>query len=507
MNTKQLLNEWRSFLKESTSEVDDVEIKGTKLTVYHLTGVEKIEKNIVKVKTTPVPVSFKYDASTSNRASNILRNLKKGGRSRQLADKKSSASIEFNAVRDILGDPYTKGTGFIPGGGDMYGKALYTCYKFNPNIARVYGDLCLKFEVDINNYLIFFEDLAKQIHGEDWRVEDQVKKILKAKGYNFDDAFDKSDINQNSLHTLIKKILVNCSVQTREIINKSYLNDADMTSGAALRFAKLAGKNNMRILFDGIIFRGKRDGPVCVIYDPINDAKLTKIGRINTIGEESKVSWSNSLREFFGDLANLTPDVDFQTMNAIGEENYTDDDSNNVNYEYEYDEELYDLDEFTLEILRLNSDKTDVYYEENLKRAILDGFSYLNKNPTYYLKTTSAKKFIDAFIKTSDTINLYDPVIKHVFVKLLDVDKYKNDIEFCKNLAQRLYEPYSMYDVWSYTHAPAENEVQMKLARHPSTTVRKALLNNPDLNSKVLEFLTDDKDEEISSTAKSKVRS
>ena len=39
----------------------------------------------------------------------------------------------------------------MSGGGKMYGKGLYTCYEFNPKIARTYGDVILRFEVDLTN--------------------------------------------------------------------------------------------------------------------------------------------------------------------------------------------------------------------------------------------------------------------------------------------------------------------------------------------------------------------
>ena len=507
MNTKQLLNEWRSFLNES--KTDDVELKGTILSVYHLSGIDKISKNSDKDKLKSDPMQYQQSIVRNNddsnsRSSKIIDRLKKGERKRLASDKRTTLTTEFEAVRDILSDPFTIGSGFTPGPGAMYGRALYTCYKFNPNISHVYGNLCLKFEVDISNYLIFFEDLAKQIHGEDWRIEDQVRKVLKSKGYDLDAEVDDSNITQVTLRVLINDIIKFSKSHTEKIIGKSYLNDNDITSGTALRFAKLAKKRNMPLLFDGIIFRGGRDGPVCVVYDPKNDARLAKLGRIRKVNDSINVFWADSLREFFGDLAKYTYDIDFQTMNDIANETNSDDIEKRINYVY--DEPLDVLDDFTETIIRLRYDKTDFYAEEKVRNAVLDGFGYLNKGPIQNLETTSAKKFIETFIETFAIINIIEVSIKSVFVKLLNIDKYKNNINFCKKLASNSYEPSVKYDDWSYTHAPVENEVQMTLAQHPSVIVRKELLYNPDLNHKVLEFLADDKDEEISRVALSKLK-
>lgn len=512
MNTKQLLNDWRSFLNESESSESssnevNVELKGTKLSVYHLSGVDKISRNSVKDKLESEPMQYQQNISSSNhdsesRARKIVDKLKKGGRKRSLVDKKSTLSTEFDAVRGVLGDPFTKGTGFRPGSGAMYGKALYACYKFNPEIAHVYGNLCLKFEVDISNFIIFFEDLAKQIHGDDWRIEDQVRKVLKARGYDFDAEVD--NITKISLRILINDIIRYSQSCTESIIGKSYLNDSDLTSGLALRFTKVAKKVNMPLLFDGIIFRGGRDGPVCVSYDPENDAKLTKLGRINKSGSDVSVFWSDNLSDFFGDLAKYTYDIDFQTMNDIADENHVEDSSKRINYVF--DEKLHVLESFTETIRRSRYDTSDFYAEEKVQRAVLDGFGYLNKGPIYNLETTSAKRFIETFIETFAIINIIEPSVKSVFVKLLNIDKYKNNINFCKKLASNSYEPSIKYDTWSYTHAPVENEVQMKLAQHPSSLVRKELLNNSDLSRKVLEFLADDKDEEIARMAGTKLK-
>lgn len=488
MDTKQLLNEWRRFLVESASSDINIELNGTKLSVYHLTGINKIGNRINNKELSPI-----INKNPGDRVSDILYNLNKKERNRYQIQQSRKLAIEFNVVRNILSDPYTKGTGFDPGAGDMYGRALYTCYKFNPDIAKIYGDICLKFEVDISNYIIFFEDLAKQIHGVDWRLEDQVAKALTAKGYDFKKEIDKDDFTQNSLRDLINNIVRRSVSQNKEIEDKSYLNDEDITSDTALRFTKIAKKNNMQTLFDGIIFRGDRDGPVCVVYNPTQKARLVKLGRIIDNEGNITVKWSNNLREFFGDEAKNTPDVDFQTMNDIVDETHTDDSLEKINYVY--DEVLHDLEFITSDLKSLNIDTSDHYELEDL---ILSGFDFLNEGPKQYLETTSAKNFIDTFMEKSPYhIYISSNAMKNVLINLLSLSKYINNIKLCQSLAERI--------VVSNMSSQDEYKIQLILAQHDSPLVRSALLDNSELHQKALELLAQDSDTQISKNAAKKL--
>ena len=112
------------------------------------------------------------------RAKAVLRNLKKSGFKKYYTDINSLQGKAYTLANSVKTDPYSTGSNFMAGGGKMYGKGLYTCYEFNPKIARTYGDVILRFEVDLTNYMIFTEDIAKKIHGEDYRLEDQLKLIL-----------------------------------------------------------------------------------------------------------------------------------------------------------------------------------------------------------------------------------------------------------------------------------------------------------------------------------------
>ena len=171
-----------------------------KAIVYHLTGSPWKEGSsypeLTKLRNKDVDLEYK-------RASDYLFHT-------PVEELLSSDKIqEFNSFRsksigeegysDFLGTPqgkahfiasslykdiYSGGSSFRAGSGAAYGKGLSACYELNPKIASRYGDVILKFEVDISNFLIFVEDIAKDIHGENYRLEDQFASILERKGFD-----------------------------------------------------------------------------------------------------------------------------------------------------------------------------------------------------------------------------------------------------------------------------------------------------------------------------------
>ena len=88
------------------------------------------------------------------RADAIKRNLKRSGFKKYYTDINSLQGKAYTLANSVKTDPYSTGSNFMAGGGKMYGKGLYTCYEFNPKIARTYGDVILRFEVDLTNYMI-----------------------------------------------------------------------------------------------------------------------------------------------------------------------------------------------------------------------------------------------------------------------------------------------------------------------------------------------------------------
>ena len=307
-------------LKENflIKENKGIELRGNKLSVYHLTGAKKFKDYSSYVKDTEKPFKPSKPRKVKDRARNII-NRVTYDKARRGATTQSKSDIEFQGITELLADPYTVGTGFKPGFGDMYGPGLYTCYDFNPTIVHLYGDICFKFEVDISNYIIFFEDLAKQIHGDKWKIEDQIEKL-------FDEKF--SSLAKDELFAETKEDLKQyCTSLTQRITGTSYLVDdpsnKNLTSSSAFGFTRYVMGNYthkyLTSVIDGIIFRGDHDGPVCVVYNPQRKAKVVELGRV--VGKD--VEWHSNVASFFPDQK-LALDIDFETLNDIAQENDVD---------------------------------------------------------------------------------------------------------------------------------------------------------------------------------------
>ena len=155
-----------------------------KLICYHLTSHRKwaqynprIDDQLRKPERTGKEKTISVD---DNRAKKLLKVLHNKNKDSTV----TKSDIEEEVIADIMSDPYTDSSGFNPGSGNYHGVGLYTCFKFNPSIAHTYGNICLVFEIDISKFLICFKDLAKQVHGEDWKIKDQIKKIYSTHSAN-----------------------------------------------------------------------------------------------------------------------------------------------------------------------------------------------------------------------------------------------------------------------------------------------------------------------------------
>ena len=199
----------------------------------------------------------------SKRAGAIKRNIERGAFKKHYTDINSLQGKAHYLAKSVMTDPYSTGSNFMAGGGKMYGKGLYTCYEFNPKIARTYGDVILRFEVDLTNYMIFTEEIAKKIHGENYRLEDQLREILNRRGYDFERLM--SDKGFSNFVDYLK-------TKTEDF---PFKGSTTKTRTAPLCLEALQycsyytdEKILLRRLIEGVLFQGTGDGPVCVIYYP-----------------------------------------------------------------------------------------------------------------------------------------------------------------------------------------------------------------------------------------------
>ena len=286
-------------------DTNKINIIGNKLICYHLTSKQKwIQYNaFAKRMDSPPLMPDRQILPTDTRAQQIVKRISNASKNKAYED----WQIEEHVVEDLISDPYTETSGFTAGGGDYHGKGFYTCYKFNPSIASTYGNICLVFEIDISNFLITFEDLAKQVHGENWGIREQLLKFYK-----------REEKSVESIERFTKVLEDIPDYDEKIKMGKSINSFNERTAGISQHLLQIFGKNIINGIYDGVVLYGRSDGPVCASFFPKYDAKLIGLGRLNPARPEV-VDWYDSLNDFIGGRAKLKQD--FETLNAIAEEN------------------------------------------------------------------------------------------------------------------------------------------------------------------------------------------
>ena len=281
-----------------------------KLICYHLTSHQKwAQYNERVANQLDKPVRTGEERVVSNddsRAQRILKNL----HNKNKVTKITKQDVEEQVISDMIGDPYTDSSGFNPGGGAYHGVGLYTCYKFNPSIAQTYGNICLVFEIDISRFLILSEELAKQVHGKNWSIKNQILKMFSLNN-------ETSVVHKST--DVLRKMLDEINVDDLKL-NRTLDEEKIITAKISKLIMKKFERENIINLYDGIILYGGNDGPVCASFLPKHDAKLIGLGRLDSKNPDF-VEWYDSLNDFVGGKSRNK--LDFETMNKIAEENYS----------------------------------------------------------------------------------------------------------------------------------------------------------------------------------------
>jgi len=314
--TKSILNEWKNFLNNDKLLKEEYDASTGKLILYHLTGLEKFKSynDDYKIRQKSLQQQQTYiqpqqtPTNKTDRARYILNRLNNRPQ-KQMSD----AELVASSLKRLIGYPFTSGTGFEPGGGAMYGPALYTCYEFNPKILHIYGDIAIKFETNIEGFLIFFEDVAKQIYGNNWKIQDQLRLLLQ-------DKLDKYKL---------KKLISSVMELNIDSINNTRMFGKNITSDVAYRLSKIFFKHFtqgfIKQNIKGLIFRGNHDGPVCVIYNPQRDVNIVELGKVehDEQSKETNIIWKDDLASFVDlykkeddDYISLD-DITFERMNQL----------------------------------------------------------------------------------------------------------------------------------------------------------------------------------------------
>ena len=274
-------------------------------TVYHLTGKKSRYDTIGQAKMSKRPrhidqeFESRFKDKPQTRANKILQRAGSSKAKEALAKFKTKPGKAYHAAQMITSDPYSLGSDFAVGDGAMYGRGLYTCYELNPSVAMTYGDIILRFDVDISNFLIFNMQIAKQIYGKNHSLQDQMIAILSRKGINIENISSEPEFYR------LEGFLDNLNYADQlSSIEYSARNDKQRTAHVALETVMNFSRNfdngnilKLRDIVDGIIFYGSNDGPVCVIYQPEKSDKyqLTGAGYFDDDGKPYITSDINSL--------------------------------------------------------------------------------------------------------------------------------------------------------------------------------------------------------------------
>lgn len=295
----------RKLLREHYQELlkEEIDYSSKIATVYHLTGFKTAQYDPVyreKLTKTNKDLSDEVKSKRSDkkktRAQSILSNIEYKAAAKDLKDFKTPQGQAYYIANNIRKAPYDLGSYYIPGGGKMYGKGLYTCYKLNPSIARTYGSVILRFDVDISSMLIFNAGIAKGIYGDNFKLEDQFLEICKEKNvdirgfYNQEVSLDISDDSNDAIGQFLE--FLSKMSNRPEFLDSTFDTDirtAPMALQSILNYSRQFknGKASiLRDIIDGVIFHGQGDGPVCVIYHPgsLKNYQLTGAGYFDDEG-------------------------------------------------------------------------------------------------------------------------------------------------------------------------------------------------------------------------------
>jgi len=139
------------------------------------------------------------------------------------------------------------------GDGCWYGCGLYTTYKIESQFTeymQAYGQAVVKFKVtDLEKYLVFELSEAKKIHGNDYKISDQFKKL---------GLLNKPKVDESKL--------------------KEYDERQEKENYSSVLAKEFYDQNKwIENSVKGMIYYGKNDGYCLVKYEPVQDGTITML--------------------------------------------------------------------------------------------------------------------------------------------------------------------------------------------------------------------------------------
>jgi hypothetical protein len=116
--------------------------------------------------------------------------------------------------------------------------------------AGTYGNVIIKFKVtDLDKYLVFHTNMAKRIHGENYKLSDQLRELKISQKFT-----------QNYLDDIDEKLVTNQYNHVTDVVPFIYDNEW------------------IKSKIKGVIYLGYDDGYCLLKFRPVNDGTITMIG-------------------------------------------------------------------------------------------------------------------------------------------------------------------------------------------------------------------------------------
>jgi len=136
------------------------------------------------------------------------------------------------------------------GSGSMYGNGLYTVYDIDPNgptFRGLYGDYLYKLKVNLHGFIIFDPDICQKVYGKLMSVGEQLDSL------GLEGVKEKMELALQRRKMDVVLSLLDEMTESQEVVLSSH--EAEKVCDVLAQHVK------------GIIFTGRKDGKVCVIYD------------------------------------------------------------------------------------------------------------------------------------------------------------------------------------------------------------------------------------------------
>lgn len=426
-----------------------------KMIVYHITGKQYN------------PSSWSTEVPKSEKKPERYRGEDKAERSKNILDrlaykeKKSKSRFDrtlkgqtYNLSDAISGGMYSSGNEFGVGTGKHHGPGLYTCYKFNPSIAKTYGGRLgasvLQFECSTENMLILNGKLCQMIRGRSMTIGEQMDRIIENKGLQLSPSV--LEIYNNWKENVASQY----DTRVLETSHTSKPRSADIWQTAGRQFASMFSNSLLgRDIVDSVLLDGSGDGPVVVLFD-YKTPQLIRAGYIYNYKGKDAVKWYEDIGQL-GSSKFRVPKKDLALAKEISEtseedlekeqfrqkklEDFVRSDINKLSIqkqEAQAKQIITSLDQFQKSFNNIAKEYNQAYLNSRhgIRMSSKEFFEMCKKLITHEAENELSGYFIafDKFLKEINEFRRYISTNVYIFNRLIGVDENRFQSETNRNI-------------------------------------------------------------------------